>query len=95
MPCPGEPLLQPQGDPFLSAEDLLQQVVKSSKRPLEERSSSVAAAEDSKASKERRSCESPSTLKSLPAAGAAAATASNEDVYRFQEEIDVCGNTEQ
>ena len=26
VPCPGEPLLQPQGDPFLSAEDLLQQV---------------------------------------------------------------------
>ena len=26
MPCPGEPLLQPQGDPFLSAENLLQQV---------------------------------------------------------------------
>ena len=26
VPCPGEPLLEPQGDPFLSAEQLLQEV---------------------------------------------------------------------
>ena len=27
MPCSGEPLLEPQGDPFLSAEELLQEVI--------------------------------------------------------------------
>ena len=27
VPCPGEPLLEPQGDPFLSAEELLQEVL--------------------------------------------------------------------
>lgn len=40
VPCPGEPLLEPQGDPFLSAEQLLQEVytqlsltIRSSSRP--------------------------------------------------------------